>query len=518
MNAFGKAVAGVLLACQVSAGVAATLSFAKPAVVPVPERLSYKDDVEVRLDAAQTMRVRCPDAAASGWVRDHVRLWFGVEPKVIAETVAVETAEEGYRLKAEPAGIILEAKTLQGIRYAMYTLRQVAERDSSGYKVTYYRLPELTVEDSPRLNFRGLHLCWFPEQSASYIERAIRTAAAYKFNCVVLENWGVFQSERHPWFGWPNGPMTKAAIRRLVDIARDAGIVLVPQINVFGHASASRSCTGKHAALEFHPEMQSLFEPGGGKGGSTSSAWNWCLSNPAAVETVKDLVVELHEAFGNPPYFHIGCDEADPPSCANCRAVDYTRLVADYITDIGKLLAARGARAMMWHDMLLRSGDPRWKGFYANGDEALSKLPQMLPKDLVVCDWYYGSDPGGTQDPKSRTSLMGQYPTLDYFAKTCGFDTLTCPWEQPDGIRAQAKYAADTRLFGVLETTWHHFGGTRFPQMVQISACGAWGRGEWLCNGHFATVWRQCAWDAKSPSYRESGWYDTQVSRDILGR
>ena len=109
----------MLIACLFSAA----LSFAQPAVVPVPEKLSYKDDVEVRLDAAQTMKVRCPDAAAVGWVRDHVRQWFGVEPKIVTETVAVETAEEGYRLKAEPTGITLEAKTLQGIRYAMYTLR-----------------------------------------------------------------------------------------------------------------------------------------------------------------------------------------------------------------------------------------------------------------------------------------------------------------------------------------------------------------------------------------------------------
>ncbi len=44
---------------------AAALSFAKPSVVPVPEKLSYKDDAEVRLDAAQTMRARCPDADAT---------------------------------------------------------------------------------------------------------------------------------------------------------------------------------------------------------------------------------------------------------------------------------------------------------------------------------------------------------------------------------------------------------------------------------------------------------------------
>jgi len=493
---------------------AAALSFAEPFVVPKPDKVTYDAAVEVRLTAAQTLTVRCADASAVGWVREHMKQWFACEPKVVGEAADVALPEEGYRLVAKPDGLLVEAKALQGVRYALYTLRQVAERDSSGATVSYYHLPACAIEDAPALAFRGIHFCWFPELSAAFVEREIRMAAFYKFNCVVLESWGVYRSERHPWYGWADGPMTKETIAHLVAVAKDLGVTLVPQINVFGHASASRSCTGKHAALDVSPERQSLFEPAGG----WSSGWNWCLSNPAAVEAVRGLVVELHEAFGNPPYFHIGCDEADAPTCANCRATDYAQLVSRHIAGIADLLKARGARAMMWHDMLIRHGDPRWKGFYANGSEETAKLPQLLPKNVIVCDWYYGSDPGGSARAEERKSLTGTYPTLDYFAKTCGLDTLTCPWEEATGIRAQTAYAREAGLFGVLETTWHHFGGERFPDMVQVSACGAWGRGERLGRGHFASIWRQCGWDMKARSYKEGGWYDTQVSRDIQAR
>jgi len=494
--------------------VAAGVSFRTPAVIPEAVRMDCRTNVEVRLDAARTLTVACPDAAAAPWVADHVRRWFGFEPKVVATDDARTTADEGYRLEVRPGGILVDAKTLRGVRYALYTLRQIAERDSVGERVTAYRMPEMTVEDAPALAFRGIHLCWFPEQSADLIEREIRTAAFYKFNCVVLESWGVYRSERHPWFGWKDGPMTKETVRRLVSVARELGVTLVPQLNVFGHASAARSCTGKHAALDFHPERESLFEPGG----EWSSAWNWCLSNPAAVSVVRDLVIELHDDFGSPPYFHIGCDEADQPSCASCRAADYGRLVSDHIAGICALLKKRGARAMLWHDMLLEKRDPRWKGFYANGSAETAKLPSRLPKDVIVCDWYYGSDPGGTAEAKDRSSLTGSYPTLDYFSKTCGLATVTCPWEEPEGIRAQCAYAREKGLFGVLETTWHHFGGVRFPQMVQRAAGGAWGHGEQVSDGHFAFVWRRCGWDMQSTSYRESGWYDTQSSRDVLSR
>ena len=492
----------------------AAVLFRTPSLVPAVEKLDCDVKTEVRLDAATSVTVRCPDPAAAKWTQDHLKAWYGVEPKVASADGSTVTADEGYRLVAKPEGLTVEAKTLQGVRYALFTLRQIAERNSSGETVTGYRMPAFSIEDSPRLAFRGLHLCWMPEMSAELIERQIRMAAFHKFNAVVLESWGVFRSERHPWFGWPDGPMTKSVVARLVAVAKDLGVTLVPQINVFGHASASRSCTGKHATLDFGPERQSLFEPGGDWG----AGWNWCLSNPAAVATVRDLVVELHEAFGNPPFFHIGCDEADEPTCASCRAENYAKLASGHIAGIAELLRSRGARTMMWHDMLLKRGDPRWTDFYANGSDETAKLPQLLPKDVIVCDWYYGNDPGGGKDAKDRTSVVGKYPTLDYFSKECGFDTVTCPWEEPNGIRAQTKYACETGLFGALATVWHHFGGERFPILVQTSACGAWGRGETVGHGRFSALWRQCGWDMGARSYRETGWFDTQVSREILGR
>lgn len=502
---------------MIAALLIAAVSFRAPEIVPPVQSQTFRADVEVRFGSNQTLTVACDDAKASGWVGEHLRLWYGTPPRVASAagpSADWPLGDEGYRLSAKPEGVSIEAKTLQGVRYALFTLRQVVERDSSGYTVSGYRLPACEIEDSPALAFRGLHLCWFPELSADYIERQIRLAALYKFNHVVLESWGVYRSARHPWFGWKEGPMTREAIARLVAVARDLGVTLIPQINVFGHASAARSCTGKHAVLEFHPERQALFEPAG----RTGSGWNWCLSNPEAVRTVRELVVEMHEAFGSPPFFHIGCDEADEPSCASCRAVPYAKLVSDHIAGIADLLKARGARAMMWHDMLLKRGDPRWKGFYANGSDETARLPSMLPKDVIICDWYYGNDPGGGKDEKDRTSITDAYPTLAYFAKDCGFDTLTCPWEERNGIRAQTKYAREHGLYGVLETVWHHFGGARFPAMVQVAACGAWGHGERTGNGHFSAAWRWGCWDMGSPDYKESGWYDNQVSRDIFGR
>ena len=65
------------------------------------------------------------------------------------------------------------------------------------------------------------------------IERAIRLAALLKFNYAILEPWGMYKSEKHPWWSWPKPTMTKGEIRRLVKIGKDLGITLIPQIAAY---------------------------------------------------------------------------------------------------------------------------------------------------------------------------------------------------------------------------------------------------------------------------------------------
>ena len=253
-----KVVSLCLVVASGTALCAAEVNFREPVVLPRPEKLSIRADREVRLDSAAVFSVACGEDSAADWVRRKVRAWWKAD-------VRVEKAEPGsasallvgaYRISATPGRVSLEAAGLQGVRYAMYTLRQIAERDSEGETVRYCRLPALEVEDAPTMAFRGIHLCWFPEIKASLIERQIRLAAYYKYNYAVIESWGVFASERHPWFAVRDAPMTVAEIRRLKTIADDLGIVLVPQLNVFGHAACSRAKGGKHVVLDVHPERQ----------------------------------------------------------------------------------------------------------------------------------------------------------------------------------------------------------------------------------------------------------------------
>ena len=472
---------------------AAAVAFEQPHIVPTPAKADWQLDQCVELKPELQVAMSVVDdrqrEACADWFRRHAKDAFGVDWKVTSWTHPSGLKDEKYVLHVSAGNITVGAAGLDGVRYAFQTLRQIAMPKRGTLKVAGWIAPGCTITDGPKMKFRGIHLCWFPETKVSTLERCIRLAGYYKMNTVVLETWGTFRSEKYPWWGWKDGAMTKAEIRRLKAIADDLGVTLVPQFNVFGHASMSRSQSGKHAVLDLNRTYQPIFEPHHG--------WNWCLSNPEAQRVVDGLVVEMHEAFGNPPYFHIGCDEAHPPSCPTCRAQDYVGLIASNITRVATLLEKRGARAMMWHDMLLKQG--AWGRFYANAKNGEEKMLGVLPKSIVICDWFYneGVSPEG-------------YPTFAHFRKA-GYDVLCSPWESVTGTAAQAKAAQAAGALGLLGTTWHHVYKRAIANQFVPTAAGAWGT-EADSYG-FIDHWRQMGWDMGVDDYDDCGYVTEQVPR-----
>ncbi len=468
----------------------------KSRLVPAPQSVSLTDGPDVVLDQSLSVTFACAKdgPAAAQEVGRLFKDWFGISPKLNPGSAAsAPQPADAYRLAAKAKTLAIEAADLGGARNAMRTLRQLAEPVRGTLTLKAYFVPELAVDDAPAMAFRGFHICWFPENRPVQIERFIRLAAYYKMNRVVLEPWGTFVSETHPELAWPGSTMTKQEIRRLVKIADGLGVTLIPQFNLFGHASGSRSSSDKHAILDLHPELQPLFEPYG---------WTWCLSNPETAKLIEDVVVELHEAFGRPPYFHAGCDEAmDMGTCAACRRTDYAAVVQKFLTHIHDVLAARGCKMMIWHDMLLQAGDPRWKGFYANGSKQAEVMLDALPRDIVICDWYYGA-------PNKESA----WPTLKYF-KSKGFPVLACPWENLEGYRGLSKAVQSEALDGMLCTAWHHLYGKSMMQIFFRAAHATWGAPP--TGGYedlaFAQHVRQVGWDVPVKAYEDTGTVDNQL-------
>ena len=175
----------------------------------------------VPFDATTVVTVECPDDAAAKWAGDHFAEWYGpCAPKVKAggsrsRATAVDAQEsvppgdEAYAATTDSNGVKIAANTLAGVRWAAYTLRQLAIAKRGTFKTEGYIVPKLSIKDRPHLAFRAVHLCWFPEVRPQQMERAIRLAALLKFNYAIIEPWGMYASEKHPWWHWPNATMTK---------------------------------------------------------------------------------------------------------------------------------------------------------------------------------------------------------------------------------------------------------------------------------------------------------------------
>ena len=468
----------------------------KPMVCPAPKSMDLDAGVWVRLDGSVPVLVSSAAPQAVEWVARHWRQFFGAEvsPSVFCDVPP--TKEGAYRLSVDEAGIRISAATLSGVRHAMYSLRQLSMAGRGTLKVSHYIAPSVRISDEPALGWRGMHVCWFPETTASSVERFVRMCAYLKFNYVVLEPWGVFRSEKFPWLSWNDGALTKDELKRLRAVAEDVGVVLVPLVNVFGHASNARGCTGKHATLDLSPEYQPLFEP--------LMGWNWCLSNPEAKRVLVEYLDEVHEAFGRPPFFHIGCDEATPPSCPECSRGCYADKVMEHIGAMAAAVKAFGARPIVWHDMFLARGDGRFPKDHCHGTRETADRVGCLPRDIVIAEWNY-------LEPYAD----GDFPGLRHF-HDLGFEVLACPWDRTDGIDAQGRFAqANAAWCGYLGTTWHHNYADALRQMLVHGAHAAWGGDPepfgkpW--HARIMTLMRQVQWDMSIRDRRESGVFQLEM-------
>ena len=465
----------------------------------------------VPFDATTSVTLTCPDPAAEEWLRAHFGEWYGdYAPKVVsggagAAGATLHKDAEAYAATVDETGVKIAANTLLGTRWAAYTLRQLAIAKRGTMKIEGRLLPKLTTTDRPHLAFRAVHICCFPETRIQQVERAIRLAALLKFNYAIIEPWGMYRSEKHPWWCWPNAYLTKSEVKRLVALGKDIGITLIPQINCYGHATSARGCTIKHSVLDLHPEYEPLFEPAQLKTTDrvrNYDGWNWCLSNPETQRVLRELIAEIHEDFGNPPFFHIGCDEAfGAQTCPQCARHPKDELLLKHISGLAEFINARGAHTMMWHDMLLVRDDPRWKGFIKFGSKETASILDRLPKDIVICDWQYWRQ---TKDADGKL-----WPTMTYF-KEKGFPVAGCPFTNDTVMKSMADHIKSIGGFGFIATTWHHLRGKDWEKMYKYGAYAAWGSPV----SHDVTFQRSLrlvGHDMKVTDYLDTGYLNNQI-------
>ncbi len=323
----------------------------------------------------------------------------------------------GYALIADADGVSLAAFDATGAFYGLQTLLQlVTTQDGTPY------LRKAHVQDWPYKPIRGVHLYVPGREQIPFFKQFLEWLAAIKVNTVFLEVSGGMEYERHPEINraweefcrtardFPGGPhalqdsqpfvkdsthtelargsfLLKSEMADLVRFARDLHIQVVPEVQSFSHA---------YYLCMAHPEIAERDDD--------PYPDTYCPSNPRTYEILFDVLEEVIEVF-EPSLIHMGHDEIIHIGlCPRCRGKSGAELLAGDICRIHDFLSERGIRMMIWGDKLIPvvvrgvmgggmemdESNSYWGR--ANHIPATYEAIKHIPKDILICDWYWTQD------------------------------------------------------------------------------------------------------------------------------
>ncbi len=353
-------------------------------------------------------------------------------PDPVSPTSTIPGMEEGYRLNVNAGGIMLIAHNDAGAFYGIQTLRQLLTRRPDGK----YAFKGADIRDWPSLRFRGAHI-FVGKNALPFHKKLIeRIFARFKMNAIVIEcEYTAWKS--HPELHAPNS-MPSEDLRQEIAYARERFLEPIPLVNSLGH-SQWMFANKQHLDLCEDPTRPYAYNAG----------------DPATYKLLFDIYAETLDIF-KPRFFHIGHDEVKIPGADTFgryparpeniqRGV--TRLFVDDTNRLADWLRARGARTMLWADMLLHESEgtdsKEHPGLSAANAptlaEAQSRRAQM-PHEAIIADWRYAAG----SEQRNGLEVLQQ----------AGFETLGCAWYEPGNIAGWARQAVQNHALGTLQTTW----------------------------------------------------------------
>lgn len=262
---------------------------------------------------------------------------------------------ESYTMTVRDGRVTVAAPAEAGVFYGTRTLKQ--EIAGAG------TAPEGVVRDEPAKQRRGMMLDIARKHySADWIEDRIRELGDLKFNEIGLhfsDDQGFrIESDSHPEIV-SEQHLTKAQVKKIVDLAASRHITVVPEIDSPGHLGA---------VLAAHPDLQLRSASGRAVRGAID------ISEPGAAEIVDDLLDEYAGLFPGGQW-HLGGDEyqalvvSDPeasfPDLAAAAREKYgpgasvEDLTTGWLNDRAATVRAHDRTPRAWNDGFFRDGSVR---------------------------------------------------------------------------------------------------------------------------------------------------------------
>jgi hexosaminidase len=214
---------------------------------------------------------------------------------------------ESYTLTVKDRRVTITAPTDTGVFYGTRTLKQEVHGGGTA--------SEGVVRDRPAKAQRGFMLDIARKHfTAAWIEDRVRELGDLKFNQLGLhfsDDQGFrIQSDTHPEIV-SEEHLSKAEVRRIIDLAASRHITVVPEIDSPGHLGA---------VIAAHPDLQLRNVSG------VASRGSFDISKPAAADLIDELLNEYAGLFPG-AYWHLGGDEYQALTVSN-PAASYPQLAA----------------------------------------------------------------------------------------------------------------------------------------------------------------------------------------------
>jgi hexosaminidase len=357
--------------------------------------------------------------------------------------------EEAYIVSVAYDQITISGKTATGVFYGIQTLRQLmpAEIESSENKLGSFTIPAVTIKDSPRFEYRGMHLDvarhFYP---VDFVKKYIDLIALHKMNTLHWhltedQGWRIeikkypklteIGSKRygtiighHPGTGNDEkeygGFYTQEEVKDIVKYATERHVTVIPEIELPGHSLAA---IASYPSLSCFPEEPTkIFGDQGSKKGKEMQAngtpklvyesWGvvddvYCAGKEETFKFLEDVLAEVIPLFPG-KYVHIGGDECPKGNwkrCPNCQARmeaeglhDAHELQSYFIQRMEKYINSKGKSIIGWDEILEGGLAPNatvmsWQGTEGGITAAKQRHDViMTPGHSVYFDHYQTED------------------------------------------------------------------------------------------------------------------------------
>ncbi|WP_240723627.1 beta-N-acetylhexosaminidase [Flavobacterium sp. J27] len=280
-------------------------------------KINLSGDIHPRLFTASTNFLRRLDGRTGLFFKQGFITQINHEPTAQLQINCKQKGQvglyedESYSLEITSEKILINATTDLGALHALETLLQLLQNTET----TFY-FPTLSISDKPTFKWRGLMIDVARHfQPVAVIKRNLDAMAAVKLNVlhwhlVDDQGWRIELKSRKKLSELASDGFyyTQEEIKNIIAYADERGILIVPEIDVPGHASA---------ILTAYPEIGSNYkkDPKEQNGSTYSIERNAGVfrptldpSNPETYRVLGEIFDEVCTLFPG-KYFHIGGDE-----------------------------------------------------------------------------------------------------------------------------------------------------------------------------------------------------------------